>query len=78
MHEPKGPRPRAWALRPRRDVCLSVQDDTETETILGLETCSKPRRRDRDTSLGQNTIYVKLRNINGILTALITARYDGT
>jgi len=39
-------RPRPWALRRDRDVCLSLR--YETETFMGLETVLRPRRRDQD------------------------------
>ena len=31
-----------------RDVCLHARDETETRPSIGLETVSRPRRRDRD------------------------------
>ena len=43
-------RPKLSRPRPRRDrdVCLHARDETETRPSIGLETVSRPRRRDRD------------------------------
>ena len=54
------PRPRPQLPRPRRDrdVCLHARDETETRPSIGLETVSRPRRRDRDHIPDQQPTYL--------------------